>query len=255
MEELEDAIVAAKLAGKYLRETYKNGKVEMEFKSQKEIVTNADKAAEKIILDYLMNKYPSHKFISEESKLKDIESDFVWYIDPLDGTTNFFYRIPYFNVSIALEHKRHGYIGVVYDPINDELFYAVRNQGAFLNGNKIKPSDNSNMKHAFITSCHGRDSEQIEVFVNLMKKFKHEAKDMRKLGSAALELCSVACGRTNAFIGYGTKPWDVKAGLLICKESGCKISGVFDDEMGTDDVLVSSPVLFDRIKDIIKEKK
>lgn len=253
MEYLEDAIVAAKLAGKYLRETYYKGNVQMEFKSQKEIVTNADKGAEKIILDYLMEKYPTHKFISEESKLKDVESDFVWYIDPLDGTTNFFYRIPYFNVSIALEHRKHGFIGVVYDPINDELFYAVRNQGAFLNGNKIKPNEITNLKVAFITSCHGRDSNQIDTFINLMKKFKHEARDMRKLGSAALELCSVACGRTNAFIGYGTKPWDVKAGLLIARESGCSISGIFEDEMDTDEVLVSSPQLFNEIKRIIRD--
>lgn len=254
MEELEDAIVAAKLAGKYLRETYKNGKVEMEFKSQKEIVTNADKSAEKIILDYLMKKYPSHKFISEESKLKEIESDYVWFIDPLDGTTNFFYRIPYFNVSIALEHKKHGFIGVVYDPINDELFYAVKGAGAFLNGNRIYPNDNKNISQAFISSCHGREPEQINIFLDLMKKFKHEAKDMRKLGSAALELCSVACGRSGAFIGYGTKPWDVKAGILIARESGCVVSGIFDDEMQTDEVLVSSPAIVEKVREIIKRK-
>lgn len=255
MEYLEDAIVAAKLAGKYLREMYKNGNVSAEYKSANEIVTSADKGAEKIILDYLKSKYPRHKFISEESKPTENESEFVWYIDPLDGTTNFFYRIPYFNVSIALEHKKHGFVGVVYDPINDELFFAVKGQGAYLNGKKIKPNDNSNLKHAFITSCHGKSDEQIKTFLELMSKFKREAKDMRKLGSAALELCSVACGRTDAFIGYGTKPWDVKAGLLIARESGCVLSGVFDDEMGSEDVLVTSPKLYEQIKNVIKEKK
>jgi len=253
MEYLEDAIVAAKLAGKYLREMYNEGSINAEFKSAKEIVTNADKGAEKIILDYLIKKYPSHKFISEESKPTENESDYVWYIDPLDGTTNFFYRIPYFNVSIALEHKKHGFIGVVYDPINDELFFAVKGQGAYLNGKKIKPNNNSNLKHAFITSCHGREHNQIQTFIDIMRKFKFEAKDMRKLGSAALELCSVACGRTDAFIGYGTRPWDVKAGILIARESGCILSGVFDDEMGSDDLLVSSPNLFEQIKIILKK--
>jgi len=254
MEHLEDAIVAAKLAGKYLRETYRKGNVQMEFKSQKEIVTSADKGAEKIILDYLKEKYPTHKFISEESKTEDNDSDFVWYIDPLDGTTNFFYRIPYFNVSIALEHKKRSFIGVVYDPINDELFYAVKGAGAFLNAKKIHPNDNKNISQAFISSCHGREKEQIDIFLDLMKKFKHEAKDMRKLGSAALELCSVACGRSGAFIGYGTKPWDVKAGILIARESGCIISGIFEDEMETNEVLVSSPAIVDKVREIIKRK-
>lgn len=255
MEYLEDAIVAAKLAGKYLRDMYKSGSVTAEFKSAKEIVTNADKGAEKIILDYLKSKYPTHKFISEESKPLENESEYVWYIDPLDGTTNFFYRIPYFNVSIALEHKKHGFVGVVYDPINDELFFAVKGAGAFMNGKKIKPDDNSNLSQAFISSCHGREPHQINTFLELMSKFKYSAKDMRKLGSAALELCSVACGRSGAFIGYGTRPWDVKAGILIARESGCVISGVFDDEMGPDDVLVSSPAIYERIKTIIKQEK
>ncbi|MCX8205834.1 MAG: inositol monophosphatase, partial [Candidatus Micrarchaeota archaeon] len=230
MGHLSDAIRAAKASGKLLGGLFSHGDFEMEYKSRKEIVTSADLSSEKLLIGYLRERYPEHRIVSEESGAAGGKSsEFTWYVDPLDGTSNFYRHIPYFNVSIALERNGKLVCGVVYNPMIDELFCAEVGKGAFLNGQRIRPSQNNELAKAFITSCHGRGKEEIDAFLKLMGQFKYKAQDMRKLGSAALELCYVACGRADAFIGYGIRPWDFKGGLIIAQESGCKVGGILQE--------------------------
>ncbi len=239
------------LGGKLLREMF-NRKVNMDMKGAHDIVTEADKGSESLIIEYLQEKFPNHKIVSEEKGIIGPEdSEYTWYIDPLDGTTNFYHHIPYFNISIALEHKGQLIAGVVYNPLLDEMFYAERGAGAYLNGEKISPSENKELSKSFITCCHGRKENEIEEFLKLMNTFKYKALDMRKLGSAGLEICYVASGRVRAFIGYGIKPWDFKAGLVIAEEAGCKVGGILREELEENNLLVTSPQLYSEIKSYI----
>lgn len=253
MEYAKDAVECAKIAGKFLNEMFKSEEIDVHYKKLGEIVTSADKGSEQLIIEYLTERFPKHKIVSEESgPLGNESSEFVWYVDPLDGTTNFYHHIPYFNVSIALQKGDELLAGAVYNPILDEAFYAEKGAGAFLNGKLISPSKNDSIEHAFIGVCHGRSKEDIAVFLKLMEKFKYRTKDIKKLGSAALELSYVASGRIDAFIGYGIKPWDFKAGLLIGMESGCKVGGITTNEIEQSNLFVCQPVLYDKIKEIIK---
>jgi len=246
---LKENVYIAKLAGEFLREMFANADLQAEYKGAKDIVTRADRGAEEIILEYLTETFREHKIVSEESGVVgNKESEYVWYVDPLDGTNNFFHHIPYFNVSIALEKNRKMVCGAVYNPILDEMFYAESGGGAFLNGKKIAPSTNKELSKAFITACHGKSEEEIARFLKLMNVFKREAYDIRKLGSAALELCYVACGRCDAFIATGLNPWDFKAGLLIAQESGCKSGGLMHEEIEESNLLVCSPSLYNELR-------
>jgi myo-inositol-1(or 4)-monophosphatase len=226
--------------------------ISVEYKAKKEIVTSADKGSEKILLEYLQETYPEHKIISEENGIcGNKKSEYVWYIDPLDGTSNFYHHIPYFNVSVALQHKDEILCGAVYNPITEETFYAEKNGGAFLNGTKIMGSKCEKLSDAFITACHGRNDNEIAMFLKFMGQFKYKAKDMRKLGSAALELCYVASGRADAFIGYGIRPWDFKAGLIIAIESGCKVGGINAEKIEESNLLVSGSKIYPEIRKVI----
>ncbi len=254
MSYLNETVYTAKLAGEFLREMFSTKDLNVQYKDIREIVTLADKGAEQIITEYLTETFKGHKIVSEESGvLGNEDSEFVWYVDPLDGTTNFFHHIPYFNVSIGLEQKGEAICGAVYNPIIDEMFYAEKGGGAFLNGNRISPSQNTEMKKAFITCCHGSKDAEIALFLRLMGKFKHEAFDMRKLGSSALELCYTACGRSDAFIATGLKPWDFKAGLLIAQESGCKVGGLTGEGVEENNMLVCSPGLYNEVRKTIEK--
>ncbi|MEM3364710.1 MAG: inositol monophosphatase family protein [Candidatus Micrarchaeia archaeon] len=252
MNYLNEAVYTAKIAGEFLREMFVSRNVSAQYKGERDIVTQADKGAEQIIIEYLSETFKGHRIVAEESgTIGGDNSEFTWYIDPLDGTTNFFHHIPYFNVSIALEQEGNIICGAVYNPVIDEMFYAEKGKGAFLNGNKISPSQNSDMKKAFITSCHSPKEEDIRMFLKFMDVFKREAFDMRKLGSAALELCYTASGRADAFIGIGLKPWDFKAGLLIAQESGCISGGLHSKEPEDENIVVCSPSLYNELSRIM----
>ncbi len=127
----------------------------------------------------------------------------------------------------------------------------MQRKGAFLNGRLISPSQNTDMKKAFITSGHGRKDTDIALFLRFMSAFKYSAFDMKKLGSAALELCYVACGRSDAFVGVELRPWDFKAGLLIAQESGCRVGGLNGEENGEGNLVVCAPRLYNKVRRII----
>ncbi len=218
------AVKAAKTAGDYLVKEFSRGIIGWQLKQTHEIVTKVDLTSEKLILSILKKYTPSFSVLSEESGQNKIKSDYLWVIDPLDGTTNFRVHNPLFSVSIALYYKKEPLVGVVYVPYLKELYTAVKGQGTFLNNKRLKVSKTKDIKKSFLTYCHGSEGKHIKRAVELYKYFKLNSIDMRQLGSAAIELAWVAGGRVESIVIPGTKPWDAAAGILLVKEAGGKVT-------------------------------
>lgn len=216
-ESLSVAIKAVKEAGNELRKYY--GKTSIIYKQDKSIVTEADMAADKLIKEMIISNFPTHAVLSEETGLSNSNSDYLWIIDPLDGTTNFSAQNPFFAISIGLLHKKKPIIGVVYSPIQNELFYAEVNSGAYMNDSQIKVDNDSTFEKSFISYCNGRDDKSRRKMIKIFKNIKIKNNVIRQVGAAALELCYVAMGRFGAFIMPGVNSWDVLAGTLIVQEA------------------------------------
>jgi myo-inositol-1(or 4)-monophosphatase len=220
--ELELAKKAAIEGGKVLMKYY--GKVSMNYKKDRSIATEADLVSERRIKKIIEEAFPNHSILGEEYGLEERYSDYKWIIDPLDGTTNYWIKNPFFCVSIALTQREEPIIGVVYYPITEEMFYAQKGEGAYMNDSQISLSDTSEIADSIVTFCHGRDKTSIREMIQIFGKLKPITSKVRQIGATALELCYVACGRTDAFYVVGSNPWDVIAGITIVKESGGKVS-------------------------------
>jgi myo-inositol-1(or 4)-monophosphatase len=217
---LNFAINTAREAGKIIAEKYGRN-VQIKNKGVIDLVTEADLAAEQLIIERISSYYPRHAILAEESGKSVHQSEFKWLIDPLDGTTNFAHGYPCFCVSIALEHEGVLKIGVVYDPLRDELFAAERGEGATLNNKKIRVSETDKIERSLL--CTGfpyNIRERGAAFVNHFINFLMTAQAVRRDGSAALDLAYVACGRFDGFWEDGLNPWDMAAGILLIEEAG-----------------------------------
>ncbi len=213
---------AAKKAGKLIMKYY-GSKIIKNYKEDKSIVTDADLESEKIILDLIKKEFPDHAILSEESGYRGLEdAEYLWCVDPLDGTTNFSMRNPFFNVSIALLRNKNPIMGVVYYPPQDEIFHAELGRGAYLNGKPIKVSTRDSMKASILTFCNSRDQEARIRVGKIYAELKLTNNYVRQIGSAALELCMVASGRVESFFMIGVRAWDVAAGWMMVKEAGGK---------------------------------
>jgi myo-inositol-1(or 4)-monophosphatase len=218
------AITAAQKAGRVLLKNFSKTNLAWHLKAQHEIVTKVDAGAEKIILSLLKKYTPSFAILSEESGFNKIKSDYLWVVDPLDGTTNFKVHNPLFSVSIALYYKGEPKLGVIYAPYLNDLFVAEKGKGAWLNNKRIKVSKTSELAKSFLTYCYGQEGKHMKRAVELYRYFKMKSVDMRQLGSAAIELAWVAAGRTESIVIPGTKPWDAAAGVLLVTEAGGKVT-------------------------------
>ena len=212
------AIRAAYASGLLIKKSV--GKIaDISFKGKDNIVTNVDKASEKLIINIILRAFPDHSILSEESLPVNSGSRYRWIIDPIDGTTNFAHAFPFFCVSIALEDSGNIILGVVYDPMRDEIFIAEKGKGATLNGKRINVSRVSKLSGSFLATgfSYGitRKDRNIKYFNNLLIK----TQAIRRAGSAALDLCYVACGRFDGFWEMNLRPWDVAAASLIVRES------------------------------------
>lgn len=236
-ELLEFAKNIARKAGTIISAGYRI-EVEVERKAELDFVTRIDKEAEKTIRDAISAKYPTHGFLGEESGSSQANADYIWVVDPLDGTTNFVYKIPYFAVSIGLKHKGETIIGVVYNPLTDELFYAGKGKGAFLNDKPLRVREPKPQEKWFLAFCF-RDSMKHEEAERIVfdAYYFHIAR-LLKLGSAALELCYVAAGRVDGYIGLTLKEWDYCAGELIAREAGAMV--IHDKLIGKDILIAAS---------------
>ena len=205
-------------AGAILMSHYR--KVQVEYKGSFDTVTAADRASEQWVIEQIRSHYPSHSIVAEEGGGIDQGSEFVWYIDPLDGTTNYAHGLPRFCVSIGLWAAGKGLVGVIYDPLNNDLYTAEKGSGAYLNSRRIQVSqENQLAKGLFATGFPSsiRNENPNFHYFHQVGMLSH---GVRRTGSAALDLCSVACGNLEGFWEIGLKPWDVGAGLIILHEAG-----------------------------------
>jgi len=223
---LKVAVVAAKQAGTVLLERYEKPH-QIRHKGAIDIVTEADLASEELILDVLHHNMPGTKILSEESfsSYSTIQDEPVWIIDPLDGTTNFAHNFPWFSVSIAFHDKGKSQAGVIYCPIQNELFCATLNGGAWLNDQRIKVSEVELLQKALVATGFPYDiQERPESIIAMLKAVLTHSQGVRRPGAATLDLAYLACGRLDAFWEVGLKPWDTAAGYLLVEEAGGTLS-------------------------------
>ena len=224
----------------------------IEYKGEADLVTAADRASEKLIRQRIGERWPAHDILGEEQGLSDQGSEYRWYVDPLDGTTNFAHGYPVFCVSMALEHRVHGEVrrriaGVVYDPTRDELFSAELGQGARLNDEKICVSKISQLKESLVATGFPSHKRHKNPNIHFYHQITLRTHGVRRAGSAALDLCSVACGRFDGFWEFNLNPWDTAAGVLIVEEAGGKASR-FDGsafELNSRETLASNGLIHD----------
>ena len=194
------------------------------FKGDREIVTKTDKDTEKNIIKAISKLFPEHSFLGEESGTDSKESDYVWIIDPIDGTTNFSIHNPLWSISVGLAYQGEIIFGLIYIPVIDEIFSAAKGKGAKLNNKKLFLRNKLPNLKAVHTFCHGYRDRDIKVALNYYLSQKTISLDCRQLGSAAIELCFVAAGRVDSLIIPGARAWDVAAGYLIAKEAGASVT-------------------------------
>lgn len=236
------AVNAARAAGNtIIRALDRPDKIEITQKKPNDYVTDVDKQAEQEIINIIRKAHPNHGILGEESGEISGSDDYVWIIDPIDGTRNFIHGFPHFAVSIAISYKGKIEHGVIYDPVRQELFTATRGKGARLNERRIRVSKNSKLQECLLGtgSPFTRESDDIEQYTRSLAALFPLCGDMRRAGAATLDLAYVACGRLDGFWEMGLKIWDIAAGILLIKEAG----GLVCDLDGSDDFLKSGNVI------------
>lgn len=221
---IDIALNAALKAGRYAK-SRKNFKKKVEYKGAANIVTDVDKTSEEIIVTAIRKAYKGHGILSEENYSKNEEHEYKWVIDPIDGTTNYYRSLPIYSVSIGLEHNGKPIAGVVYDPEREEIYTAESGEGAYLNKKRIHVSKVSKMKSAFLVTGFAYNLREAKNSnIRHFTRFLKSSLAIRRLGSASIDLCYVACGRFDGYWEMNLKPWDSCAGYLIVNEAGGKIT-------------------------------
>ena len=213
----------AREAGALLMDYFRQ-RVKIEYKGDVDLVTVADRKSEALILDRIRAQFPGHDVIGEEGSRIESGSDYRWYVDPLDGTTNFAHGFPVFCVSLAVEHRGRRIAGVIYDPTRDEMFSAELGAGAHLNGCPIRVSTTAKLGECLVATgfpSHKRHKNPNIYFYHQITLRSH---GVRRAGSAALDLCNVACGRFDGFWEFNLNPWDTAAGVLLVEEAGGRVT-------------------------------
>ena len=259
---LDSAVVTkaseiAREAGARLREFYAQG-VETEYKGDVDLVTVADRTVERLIRTRLGEVFPEHGIYGEEGTRDRLEGEFRWYVDPLDGTTNFAHGFPQFCVSMGLEHRPAGLAseqdgtliaGVIYDPLRDELFTALRGAGAQLNGKTIHVSRTRELAEALLATGFPSRKRHSSPNIHFYQEFTLRSHGVRRAGSAALDLAYVACGRLDAFWEFNLNPWDTAAGILMVEEAGGQVTDFEGNPFRLDsrEVLASNGLVHDEL--------
>jgi myo-inositol-1(or 4)-monophosphatase len=224
---LSVAVEIAREAGALLAK-HAERRVEIEYKGEFNLVTAADRAAEALIVEQLRNRFPSHSIVAEEGGGIDNRSEYVWHVDPLDGTTNFAHGFPAFATSIGLALRGEPIAGAVYDPLRDEMFSAEKGAGAYLNNQRLRVSATPKLAEGLFATGFPSGRRHKEMNIHFFHQVSMLSHGIRRAGSAALDLCSVASGRLEGFWEIGLNSWDVAAGLLLVSEAG----GVYGDMRG-----------------------
>jgi len=250
---LNFAIRVAQEAGRLLRDRV-GTKIDVAHKGAINIVTDVDLASERLIREAIATQYPRHQVLAEEGGLAESSSEYRWVIDPLDGTTNYAHGYPVFCVSIALEYQGETILGVVYDPMRDELFTAERGGGAVLNNRPVRVSTTASLMESLLSTGFPYDI-RTSTLTNLdhWANFAMNAQALRRDGAAALDLCYVACGRYDGFWELNLSPWDMAAGGLIVAEAGGRVSDFDGGEFSSykPEIIASNGLIHDRMVEVI----
>lgn len=256
-EFVETAIIAARAAGALLKERF--GKLlVIEKKGEINLVTDADKNSEALIKKIILDKFPDHGFKAEEGTEANHNSEYLWLVDPLDGTTNFAHGFPVFSVSVAMLKKSEIIAGCVYNPNLDECFSAERGGGAYLNGNRLKVSDSNCLSDSFLATGFPYDI-RVSPETNLREfaAFSLASLAVRRAGSAALDLAYTACGRFDGYWEQKLCPWDIAAGILLVEEASGKVTDYSGDryDVFKGRIVASNRIIHDEIIEILKQTR
>jgi myo-inositol-1(or 4)-monophosphatase len=246
------AVTAALAAGRLLRERFRAPQTDIATKSSPtDMVTDADRSAEALIVEGIRSERPDDSILGEESGEAFGPSGLRWVIDPLDGTTNFLFGVPHWAVSIACEDASGPFAGVVFDPLRDELFTAHRNGGATLNGGPLGVSDTTDISRALIGTGFSYQPEERAAGAALLPMILPRVRDIRRAGAASLDLVWVAAGRLDGFYESGLAPWDRAAGALIASEAGARVESMPALGVSGEGVIVAGPGIFDELRELI----
>lgn len=251
---LDLATRAARAAGELLLEHYRRPATGVGSKSTPtDLVSDADRASDDLLQELISAERPDDGFITEESEGRESGSGFVWVVDPLDATVNFLYRIPWWCVSIALEDTDGALVGAIYNPVADEMFTGTRGGGAFLNGDRIEVRDKDDLSQSLVGTGFYYDATIRERQAETVGRVVPLARDVRRMGSGALDLASVACGRLDAYYEAPTEHWDRAVGVLLVQEAGGVVSSLPGPRGLSEGVIASAPGIHDRLKALVLE--
>ena len=253
----------ARQAGALLRDFYQKG-VTTEYKGEADLVTAADRASEKLVVEQIKAAFPHHGIYGEEGTRDHLEAEYRWYVDPLDGTTNFAHGFPHFCVILGLEHRPLGLAaeadgeiiaGVIYDPLRDEMFTAEKGHGAWLNGRQIKASKIATLAESLTATGFPSQKRHRNPNVHFYQEITLRSHGVRRAGSAGLDLAYVACGRLDGFWEFNLNPWDTSAGVLMVTEAGGTITHFDGGDFTLDsrEVLATNGLIFPEIKHVFVE--
>jgi myo-inositol-1(or 4)-monophosphatase len=224
---LETSVEIAREAGALLSKYFER-RVTFELKGEHDLVTEADRASEQLVIERLSAHFPSHSIVAEEGGGHTGSSEYCWYVDPLDGTTNFAHGFPMYNITMALEQSGELIAGVVFDPEHNEMFTAERGSGAYLNNRRIRVSKVNRLENTLVATGFPSKKRHENVNIHFYYQLAMVTHGVRRAGSAALDLAYVASGRLDGFWEFGLNPWDMAAGILLIREAGGKCSDMKD---------------------------
>ena len=251
------ATEAVLAAGAIQRARY-GQRIEIHQKGEIDLVTEVDRSCEAAILDILRSRFPGHDIVTEESTLTRIGSPYVWFVDPLDGTTNFAHGYPFFCTSVALTLDGEVVAGAVYDPLKEELFTAERGGGAHMNGARLHVSSARELLRSMLVTGFPYDlRDDLERTLRLFNRFMGHARAIRRDGAAALDLCYLAAGRVDGFWEERLQLWDIMAGILMVEEAGGRVSRFDGSPVGlrADEVLAANAALHDLMREVLRQDR
>lgn len=252
-------IEEVKIAGEILLEGFNNSEKEIDKKGFANYVTNTDLKVQEYLIENLQKIIQGSRFVAEEKDNSKVDKNGpVWIIDPIDGTTNFIHKYPHVAISLALVDNYEKIFGIVYNPISDELFYALKGEGAFLNGNKICASKNNKLESCIVGFGVPYDRNKSEYVLKTAQKVVVTCEDLKRCGPASLDICYVACGRLDAYFELNLRPWDISAGIIILEEA----KGFATDWNGREldlfkdqnNIAVTNKYIHNELVNIIKDK-
>ncbi len=225
---LETAVEIARESGAMLS-NYFERRVAVELKGEYDLVTEADRASEKLVVDRLQTHFPSHSIVAEEGGERKKSSEYCWYVDPLDGTTNFAHSFPVYNITLALERAGELVCGCIFDPTRQEMFACERGSGAYLNNRRIRVSKAAKLEDTLVATGFPSRRRHLNVNVHFYYQLAMFTHGVRRAGAAAIDLAYVASGRLDAFWEFNLNPWDMAAGILLVREAGGTVTDMHGD--------------------------